>query len=212
MKYSKFYVYAYLNPAVPGEFKYKNYLLTYQPIYIGKGCGNRYLAHKNRFKIGMIKPMVIKVKENMTEKAALKLEKELIKHFELKLKGGSLENLMYGGTINEKEPLGVIAFAKDMFEEEEERMTRLQEKYLEELSKLPEGSIQVKKRYNKKYCYIASREGRKVKYKYIGKFGSKEVSDIQNSIDKREKYRAYLKRVVTDLISLQRLRYLLRNS
>lgn len=44
----KYYVYIYLDPRKPGQYRYDDLLLEYEPFYVGKGSGNRYLVHLNR--------------------------------------------------------------------------------------------------------------------------------------------------------------------
>lgn len=80
---NNYYVYQYINP------------LTKQPYYIGKGKDNRCYIHLNlkstfnkRFNgynkklISQgIQPIIIKIKENMTEKDAYNLEEKLIKKY-----------------------------------------------------------------------------------------------------------------------------------
>ena len=39
------YNYIYLNPEKPGKFIYNDIVLDFEPFYVGKGTGNRYLSH-----------------------------------------------------------------------------------------------------------------------------------------------------------------------
>lgn len=89
-----FYVYAYLDPRKPGEFIYGDYKFDFEPFYIGKGMKSRCLRHmkhlnkndRNPIKINKInriikdglKPIIIKIKENLSNEESLKLEIELI--------------------------------------------------------------------------------------------------------------------------------------
>ena len=49
----KHYVYIYLDPRNPGKYKYriedKILELDYEPIYVGKGFGDRYVCHWHYF-------------------------------------------------------------------------------------------------------------------------------------------------------------------
>jgi hypothetical protein len=105
-----FYVYVYLDPRKPGTYNYNEYSFDYEPFYVGKGCGKRYLAHlkenKKSYKNNKIKailneslkPIIIKLKENLIECSALKLEIDIIKIIgRLDLKIGPLTNLTAGG-------------------------------------------------------------------------------------------------------------------
>lgn len=92
-----FYVYIYLDPRKPGNYNYGEYHFDYEPFYVGKGSGERWIAcfkkksnRKYQFNIktcnridainidGFI-PMVKKVVVNLTNRCAYKIENELIK-------------------------------------------------------------------------------------------------------------------------------------
>ena len=111
-----FYVYIYLDPRKPGKYIYDNYEFEYEPIYIGKGKGDRIYDHiykckgkefigKNKFydKLRKIlnlgyKPIKFKIKDSLFENDAFTLEKDLIKligRYNLNL--GPLTNLTDGG-------------------------------------------------------------------------------------------------------------------
>jgi len=46
----KFYVYIYLDPQKPGNFSYGPYHFDFEPFYVGKGFGDRYLKHLTKCK------------------------------------------------------------------------------------------------------------------------------------------------------------------
>ena len=108
---SRFFVYCYLDPRVPGEFIYDDLKLDYKPIYIGKGTGRRYKTHlyiyKNnntRFysKLTAIfndgyKPICIIVKNNLLEDESFYYEKHYINLIGRIENGGPLTNLSDGG-------------------------------------------------------------------------------------------------------------------
>jgi hypothetical protein len=88
-----FYVYVLLDPRKPGHFKHGRWKFSYEPFYVGKGSGNRVLAHVQRlrstkacsklYKILKIlttgQPILFSIKKrNLTEKAAFNLEILLI--------------------------------------------------------------------------------------------------------------------------------------
>jgi hypothetical protein len=91
----KYYVYVYLDPRKRGEFIYDNYHFDYEPFYVGKGTGDRYLKHLcetsgttcNIFKYRIVRkiynddsePIILKIKEKLTSDEAYLLESSLIK-------------------------------------------------------------------------------------------------------------------------------------
>ena len=112
----KFYVYALLDPRKPGGFQYEKYKFSHEPFYIGKGQGTRMYQHtskselnrnrnpfKNRkilkiLKLGL-KPIKIKIEDNITENNALNFEKYIIEHIGRYASGGPLTNLDVGGGV-----------------------------------------------------------------------------------------------------------------
>lgn len=108
---NKFYVYVYLNPNIEGEFIYGEYVFDYEPFYIGKGFGDRLFHHlkckgRNHNKNIIIKdllrenktPIILKIKENLSNEDSLILEKEMIKLIgRLDIGTGTLTNLTEGG-------------------------------------------------------------------------------------------------------------------
>jgi len=110
-----FYVYAYLDPRKKGKFEYNGIKFEYQPFYIGKGIGKRCIRaiEPNRLKkekksikrnyiIKLIKlglkPIIIKLFENLTESEAFEKEIQLIESIgRINLKTGPLTNMTEGG-------------------------------------------------------------------------------------------------------------------
>jgi hypothetical protein len=109
----QFYVYVYLDPRKPGNFKYEEYLFDFEPFYIGKGKEDRDEYHLKRKskkgkhpfldKIRKIKesdklPLIKRIIENVDEKESFKLETDIIKIIGRKDLGkGPLLNLKDGG-------------------------------------------------------------------------------------------------------------------
>lgn len=106
-----YYIYAYLDPTIEYDWEYK-----YKPFYIGKGKGQRLFHHLNevlqdkpvnynKIKRSYIKklldndlkPIILKIKENLTEKNANLIEIELINKFKKIIDGGILTNIADGG-------------------------------------------------------------------------------------------------------------------
>jgi hypothetical protein len=121
MEYTHF-IYAYLDPTKPGNFKYGNYIFSFEPFYIGKSktnsVYNRMTRHlefvKNRgidltnntYKLNKIKkildqgldPYIVKVEENLNIFSSFNLEKLLIEKIGMSIKGnGPLVNISCGG-------------------------------------------------------------------------------------------------------------------
>lgn len=106
----EYYVYVYLDPRKPGNYKYNNYKFGYEPFYIGKGKNDRcknglYDKHKsykinkiNAIKNEALNVIILKLYENMTNKNACLKEIKLIKNigrYDLNL--GPLTNHTDGG-------------------------------------------------------------------------------------------------------------------
>ena len=111
-----FYVYVYLDPRKPGHYVYGEYEFDYEPFYIGKGSNGRLydhlykrkrnIKHNRHFynKISKIQreccvdPIIVKVKEIITEEISLDLEIAMITTIgRYDLKKGPLCNLTDGG-------------------------------------------------------------------------------------------------------------------
>jgi transposase len=111
-----FYVYIYFDPSQISEIYINNIKYNSLPIYVGKGRGSRYRVHireslkNNRnscpyfyrklreLKRKNIYPEIIKIKENMVEEDAFKLEIKLINNIGRKSsETGPLYNLTEGG-------------------------------------------------------------------------------------------------------------------
>ena len=107
----KFYVYVYLDPRKKGNFNYNEISFEYEPFYIGKGSGYRYLHHlydkeKNPIKINKIKkiitegyePIIKKLFVNLSEQEALDKEVALIEKIGKIIDNkGPLTNILNGG-------------------------------------------------------------------------------------------------------------------
>lgn len=86
-----YYVYAHVNP------------VTLKPFYIGKGINERaynFESIRNKFWLNTFKKYgagVIKLAENLTNEQSIEIEKQYIEKFGLRIHGGILTNLSYGG-------------------------------------------------------------------------------------------------------------------
>ena len=110
----RFYVYVYLDVRKQGNYIYQNLFFNYCPIYIGKGQGSRDISHLKcindnsnktifynilrKLKKLNLSPIIIRIKEHLTERTALNLEIEIIKKIgRINKKTGPLANLTDGG-------------------------------------------------------------------------------------------------------------------
>jgi hypothetical protein len=91
-----FYIYIYLDPRKKGSYSYGEYHFEYEPFYVGKGKGDRYLSHlkiangnrkgKNNLVISKIKsilndghvPIILKIIEDLTKEDYNIFEKLMI--------------------------------------------------------------------------------------------------------------------------------------
>lgn len=125
----EYYVYVYLDPRNKGKFKYGDYEFDYEPFYVGKGKGKRYLKHlleneettANIFKYRLInkvrgsglEPIIIKVKEDLGEIDAYEIESSLIEIIGRRCNNeGSLTNIL----IDNKPPSNYIELSSDIIE------------------------------------------------------------------------------------------------
>lgn len=105
---NNYYTYIYLDPRKPGKFTFQELVFDYEPFYVGKGKGRRFertykesISNKGKLykhnKIRSIikdnlKPIILKVFQNLTEHEAHSKEIELVKSFKI-----YLTNLTDGG-------------------------------------------------------------------------------------------------------------------
>jgi len=80
----KYYNYIYLNPLKPGKYKLGklNFCLLYEPFYVGKGQGDRYLQHiKECFKTEGNR--IFKRKDSLKCNKLTEILKELLKTYSI---------------------------------------------------------------------------------------------------------------------------------
>lgn len=108
------YVYVYLDTTRVGVYQYGDYVFKHEPFYVGKGIGRRAIKHIyevngnfNRYKINKIKkimshtgriPMIVIIQSDLSDAAAMDLEKSLISLMgRLDIGTGILANMTDGG-------------------------------------------------------------------------------------------------------------------
>jgi hypothetical protein len=100
-----------------------------------------------------------------------------------------------------------IMFAKIVLKEEITRLQHLLINLKKNLSKLPKGSISEKDRNGIKYYYWASRENKKIIFKYIGKADSESVIKAQEQREKQVELSKRIKRIQVEIRELEKLVY-----
>jgi len=93
----------------------------------------------------------------------------------------------------------------DVINEEAERLKSLIRLYDDKIAVLPKGSISEKPRGNRIYCYLAYRDGGKVKFEYIGSKDSDKVMVLRSQIDERKKYEGKRRESLKNLKQIERL-------
>ncbi len=223
---NRYYVYVYLNPFESGTFKASHHTFRFRPFYVGKGTADRLEDHlreaeglmpvTNKQKVEIIRrlfntgafPYIVKIEDNLTHGEALALEKSLISKFGISREGGLLANISRGSQAapwNSK----LVQLVYLLLTDEHDRLTKILLQLEERISLLPQGSVQIKPRYNQNFCYLAYRQGEKVKFDYIGKSGSRKAVRLASLTKTRatmEKQRRELKQELDDV---QRLLFLL---
>jgi len=86
-----------------------------------------------------------------------------------------------------------------VLEEELQRLQKLQHNYQRQIHRLPNGSLSLKKRYNKIYAYLAYRVGDKVKFNYLGDPKSAKVKDLKDQLSRKKEVLQKLSMVNKDL-------------
>ena len=117
---NKYYVYVYLDPRKSGKYVYEDLSFNYEPFYIGKGSNKQMYSHlkenvkntNNLYKYNKIQkiiketannPIVVLVKNNISETEAFELEKHYINLIGRSVKKeGPLTNIIEGGSAPPK--------------------------------------------------------------------------------------------------------------
>lgn len=94
---------------------------------------------------------------------------------------------------------------KNVLQEELEYAIKLKKRYEEDLEKLPKGSLWKNKAGDKIYYSLAYREGKKVKFDYLGRLSAGEIKKYKENIDKRERYKKLLKDLKQEIRYLQKV-------
>jgi len=94
---------------------------------------------------------------------------------------------------------------KEVLREELSNSLKMERDYRRELQKLPRGSLVKKMIRGRAYYYIASREGKGVRFKYAGRLmAEKDIARYQDAKKYRAKYRKLLAQVKQQIRFLRR--------
>jgi len=93
---------------------------------------------------------------------------------------------------------------KSVLQEELVNSRRMQRRYAQALRRLGKGSLVKKRIGGHPYYYLAVREGRRVRFRYLGKLSAKEVQVRQAQHRQRGQYRRLLREVKQQIRFLER--------
>lgn len=88
--------------------------------------------------------------------------------------------------------------------EELENSQRLLEKYRQAVAALPKGSLVEKEIGNRKFAYLAYRDGKRVKFDYMGKLSPQERAKYADAKALRAKYRGLIADLRKQIVFLER--------
>ena len=86
-------------------------------------------------------------------------------------------------------------FIKDMLNEELKNSIQIRKDYELALKDIPKGSLVRKVISGREYFYLAFRDGKKVKFDYIGKLDKQEILKYQEAKEYRNRYRNKLSEI-----------------
>ncbi len=92
-----------------------------------------------------------------------------------------------------------------VMQEEYDRLNQALQAYKKNISAEVKGSVKVKRIGKNEYLYVQRRIGKKVIQEYIGEFHSSKARAVVESISKRKKNEASLKKVLNDLKEVEKV-------
>ena len=93
---------------------------------------------------------------------------------------------------------------RDVLKEELANSRRMQRRYEQALRRLGKGSLVLKRIGGHPYYYLAMREGRRVRFRYLGKLSAKERQERLAQHRQRGQYRRLLREVKQQIRFLER--------
>lgn len=97
-----------------------------------------------------------------------------------------------------------MSIAFGILKEELNRLKKLAVKFNREIKKLPQGSLSLKKRYNKNFAYLVFRVKDKVIFKYLGNPDSQKVAAILEKLKQKRQYQQKLHSVQNDIKNISK--------
>jgi hypothetical protein len=88
--------------------------------------------------------------------------------------------------------------------EEKQRNLEMQESYINEIKKLPRGSVTIKQIGKKNYCYLKYRNGDKIVTEYVGNC-EKNLNLLQQQIEKRHHFEKLLRELKDEYKIIKRV-------
>lgn len=92
---------------------------------------------------------------------------------------------------------------KEMLEEELDRNARAQDAYAAERDRLPKGSVTVKRRGKRAYCYLKYRDGSRVVTDYIGPAELVE-EELRAKVSRRKEVEASMRQLREEQTYIER--------
>lgn len=96
---------------------------------------------------------------------------------------------------------------KGILEDELDRSYRMLRTYEEKMLTLPKGSIFIRKRGEREYCYLNYRENNKVISKYIGSHDSEAVDILKRNIQERKRISGLIKNIKIEIAEIRKALY-----
>lgn len=92
---------------------------------------------------------------------------------------------------------------REMLEEELDRNARAQEAYETERDRLPKGSVTVKRRGDKAYCYLKYREGSRTVTDYMGT-APKVEAELRAAVVRRREIEVSIRQLRDERVYIER--------
>ena len=93
----------------------------------------------------------------------------------------------------------------EILDEEWGRLQERSERYLEEISSLPKGSLSLKDRRGRKYAYLSERKKDKVVSRYLGEAHSEIANVYREKIELRRKLEKGVREMKLDMKALEKV-------